>query len=115
MSHGAERHTLANEDVKRRRLKRRRQAESLAPHLTPQLVHWAVQILIGGEWHVLEPALQRIVMPDSGPVDTQRRVDGRFNILGPDIAIAIPAGIGRDATRLIGRPDGAATLDPAAC
>src|ERR1700747_1056432 len=54
-------------------------------------------------------------MPDSGPVDAERRVNGRFNILRPDIAVAIPAGIGRVAARLFGRAAGAAALDPAAC
>src|SRR6266508_2120262 len=51
------------------------------PFLGENLVDWRVQA-IGGKRHVFETALERIVIADRRPVDPQRRIDRRGDILG---------------------------------
>src|SRR5579864_2368602 len=51
----------------------------------PKLVDGCVDGLVG-EGNVFEAAMERIVVADFGPVDSKRRVNGRLNIFGLDVA-----------------------------
>src|ERR1039457_6548018 len=81
--------------------------------LTPEFVNRHV-----GEWacrgDVLEAAAQRVVVPDRRPVDTERRVDGRLDILWVHVAVLRPAVIDGVAPLRVGLAQSHSALDAAA-
>src|ERR1017187_1034150 len=58
--------------------------------LSPELVH---RVIRHGPRlrNILEAAPQRVVMPDAGPVDSQRGVNRGLDILGVHVAFLRPA------------------------
>src|SRR5712691_7986573 len=54
-----------------------------------KLVDWLVGAVFG-ERNVLEPALERVVIPHRGPVDAEGGVDGRGQVLRFDVALPGP-------------------------
>src|SRR5579871_3732840 len=83
-----------------------------ATSLAPQFVDRPVQILIA-ERDVFEAAAKGVIVTDRRPVDADRRVDGRLNVLGIHAAIARPARVVSIGPIGHGRPDGAAWRNPA--
>src|SRR5713226_5942886 len=73
--------------------------------LLPEFVDRSEPVLLVG-WNVLEPAVERIVAPHRGPVDAQRRVNRRFDVLGLHLALLRPARIGDHRAAGIGGTDG---------
>src|SRR6266498_5996588 len=61
--------------------------------LPPQLVDRGVQSRVGKR-DIFEPAPKRVVPPDGGPIDADRRVNGRLDVLGPDVAVLRPPKVG---------------------
>src|SRR6476660_4017167 len=61
--------------------------------LLPQLVDRLVRSVLR-ERHVLESAIERVVVAHGGVVDAQRRVDRADDVLGADVAIGAPAVLG---------------------
>src|SRR5438105_2397272 len=58
-----------------------------------------------GEGDVLEPAAERVVVTDGGVVDAERGVEGRGDVLGPDVSILAPAGFDQVRSLLVGLAD----------
>src|ERR1039458_5052032 len=71
-----------------------------------------------GEWprrrHVLEAASQRVVVAHRRPIDAQRRVDGRLDILRVHVAVLRPAVIDGVASLCVGLANRRPALDAAA-
>src|SRR5947209_7982206 len=72
----------------------------------PQLMHGRERILLV-RWHVFETSVQRVVMANRSPVDSERRVNGGLNVLRANLAALRPPGIGDGRAEAVGSADGA--------
>src|SRR5260370_35003757 len=79
----------------------------------PEFVDGSVKV-VPGEGNVFEAAAEGIVVADVGPVDAEGGIDGRFDVLGLDVAAARPAWVEGGGAGVVGGADRAAAFDACA-